>query len=68
MRLVFGIGLGGDHRIVAGQARRILFLRQDQAGLLDRIYSLFYVAINIGSATSQIATPWLLAGCAFGAV
>jgi len=42
--------------------------RQDQAGLLDRIYSLFYVAINIGSATSQIATPWLLAGCAFGAV
>ncbi|HZR07906.1 MAG TPA: MFS transporter [Myxococcales bacterium] len=42
--------------------------RQDQAGLLDRVYSLFYVAINIGSAASQIATPWLLAGCAFGAV
>jgi len=41
--------------------------RQDQAGLLDRIYSLFYVAINIGSALSQIVTPWLLAGCAFGA-
>ena len=41
--------------------------RQDQAGLLDRVYSLFYVAINIGSAASQIATPWLLAGCAFGA-
>jgi len=42
--------------------------RQDQGGMLDRVYSLFYVAINIGSATSQIATPWLLAGCAFGAV
>src|SRR4051812_11825902 len=42
--------------------------RQDQAGLLDRVYSLFYVAINIGSAASQIATPWLLAGCAFGAL
>ena len=39
---------------------------QGEAGLLDRVYSLFYVAINIGSATSQIATPWLLAGCAFG--
>jgi proton-dependent oligopeptide transporter, POT family len=26
------------------------------------------VAINVGSAASQIATPWLLAGCAFGAV
>ncbi len=42
--------------------------RQDQGGLLDRVYSLFYVAINLGSAASQIATPWLLAGCAFGAV
>ncbi len=42
--------------------------RQDQGGLLDRVYSLFYVAINIGSAASQIATPWLLAGCAFGAM
>jgi proton-dependent oligopeptide transporter, POT family len=41
---------------------------QEQAGLLDRVYSLFYVAINIGSAASQIATPWLLAGCAFGAI
>lgn len=42
--------------------------RQDQGHLLDRVYSLFYVAINIGSALSQIATPWLLAGCAFGAI
>src|SRR3954468_11717016 len=42
--------------------------RQDQAGLLDRVYSLFYVAINIGSAASQIAAPWLLAGCAFCAL
>jgi len=42
--------------------------RQDQGGLLDRVYSLFYVAINLGSAASQIITPWLLAGCAFGAV
>jgi POT family proton-dependent oligopeptide transporter len=41
---------------------------QEQAGLLDRVYSLFYVAINLGSAASQIATPWLLAGCAFGAI
>jgi POT family proton-dependent oligopeptide transporter len=41
--------------------------QQDQGGLLDRVYSLFYIAINVGSATSQIATPWLLAGCAFGA-
>src|SRR5262249_19502277 len=40
--------------------------RQDQGGLLDRVYSLFYVAINIGSATSQMVTPWLLAGCALG--
>src|SRR4051812_5400458 len=40
--------------------------RQEQGGLLDRVYSLFYVAINIGSAASQIVTPWLLAGCAFG--
>jgi POT family proton-dependent oligopeptide transporter len=42
--------------------------RQDQGGLLDRVYSLFYVAINIGSAVSQIVTPWLLAGCALGAI
>ncbi len=42
--------------------------RQDEGGLLDRVYSLFYVAINIGSALSQIATPWLLAGCAIGAI
>ncbi len=41
--------------------------RNDEGHLLDRVYSLFYVAINIGSAASQIATPWLLAGCAFGA-
>ena len=41
---------------------------QEQSGLLDRVYSLFYVAINLGSAASQIATPWLLAGCAFGAI
>ena len=41
---------------------------QGQAGLLDRVYSLFYFAINIGSAASQIVTPWLLAGCAFGAM
>jgi len=41
--------------------------RKDQAGLLDRVYSLFYVAINVGSAASQIVTPWLLAGCAIGA-
>lgn len=40
---------------------------QSQAGMLDRVYSLFYFAINVGSAASQIATPWLLAGCAFGA-
>jgi POT family proton-dependent oligopeptide transporter len=37
--------------------------RQDQVGLLDRVYSIFYVAINVGSAASQVATPWLLAGC-----
>src|SRR2546428_156156 len=36
--------------------------------LLDRVYSWFYSAINVGSATSQLATPWLLAGCAFGAL
>jgi len=41
---------------------------QEQSSLLDRAYSLFYVAINLGSAASQIATPWLLAGCAFGAI
>ena len=41
---------------------------QGQAGMLDRVYSLFYIAINVGSAASQIATPWLLAGCAFGAM
>ena len=41
---------------------------QGQAGMLDRVYSLFYFAINVGSAASQIATPWLLAGCAFGAM
>ena len=40
--------------------------RQDQQGLLDRVYSLFYVAINVGSATSQMVTPWLLAECALG--
>jgi POT family proton-dependent oligopeptide transporter len=40
--------------------------RQDQAGLLDRVYSLFYIAINVGSAVSQFVTPWLLAGCALG--
>jgi POT family proton-dependent oligopeptide transporter len=40
--------------------------RKDQAGMLDRVYSWFYFAINVGSAASQIATPWLLAGCAFG--
>ena len=41
--------------------------RQEQRHLLDRVYSWFYFAINVGSASSQIATPWLLAGCAFGA-
>ena len=41
--------------------------RKEEVPLLDRVYSLFYVAINIGSATSQIVTPWLLAGCAIGA-
>jgi len=40
--------------------------RQEERHLLDRVYSWFYFAINVGSATSQIATPWLLAGCAFG--
>ena len=40
--------------------------RQDEGHLLDRVYSWFYFAINVGSATSQFATPWLLAGCAFG--
>ena len=39
-----------------------------QERLLDRGYSLFYFAINVGSATSQMATPWLLAGCALGAM
>jgi POT family proton-dependent oligopeptide transporter len=42
--------------------------RQDERHLLDRVYSWFYFAINVGSATSQIITPWLLAGCAFGAI
>ncbi len=42
--------------------------RQEQRHLLDRVYSWFYFAINVGSATSQIVTPWLLAGCAFGAI
>jgi proton-dependent oligopeptide transporter, POT family len=37
---------------------------REQKGLLDRIYSWFYFAINVGSASSQIVTPWLLAGCA----
>src|SRR5207248_8225847 len=41
--------------------------RKDQGDLLDRVYSWFYVAINVGSATSQFATPGLLAGCAIGA-
>src|SRR5216684_4185315 len=41
--------------------------RQDEQHLLDRVYSWFYFAINVGSATSQLVTPWLLAGCAFGA-
>jgi POT family proton-dependent oligopeptide transporter len=42
--------------------------RHDQRHLLDHVYSWFYFAINVGSATSQFATPWLLAGCAFGTV
>jgi proton-dependent oligopeptide transporter, POT family len=37
--------------------------KKDQLHLIDRVYSLFYIAINVGSAASQIATPWLLAGC-----
>jgi proton-dependent oligopeptide transporter, POT family len=37
---------------------------REQQGLLDRIYSWFYFAINVGSASSQVVTPWLLAGCA----
>jgi POT family proton-dependent oligopeptide transporter len=41
--------------------------RQDEQHLLDRVYSWFYFAINVGSATSELVTPWLLAGCAFGA-
>ena len=39
---------------------------REQKSLLDRVYSWFYFAINVGSAGSQIATPWLLAGCAIG--
>ena len=42
--------------------------RKDQKSLIDRVYSIFYVAINLGSFVSQMVTPWLLAGCAFGAV
>src|SRR5947209_9911054 len=38
--------------------------RKEQRSLLDRIYSWFYFGINVGSASSQIVTPWLLAGCA----
>jgi POT family proton-dependent oligopeptide transporter len=38
--------------------------RQEQRSLLDRVYSWFYFGINVGSASSQIVTPWLLAGCA----
>src|SRR5205814_4825250 len=34
-----------------------------QRSLLDRVYSWFYFGINVGSAGSQGATPWLLAGC-----
>ncbi|TMB33494.1 MAG: POT family MFS transporter [Deltaproteobacteria bacterium] len=34
-----------------------------QRSLLDRVYSWFYFGINVGSASSQVATPWLLAGC-----
>lgn len=37
-----------------------------QKGLLDRVYSWFYIAINLGSAFSQLITPWLLAGCVLG--
>jgi len=37
---------------------------RDQRSLLDRIYSWFYFGINVGSASSQVVTPWLLAGCA----
>lgn len=43
------------------------FRRQDNS-MLDRVYSWFYVAINVGSAASQIVTPWLLAGCALGSM
>ena len=42
--------------------------RKGQERLLDRVYSLFYFAINVGSAASQMVTPWLLAGCALGAL
>ncbi|MFL5276302.1 MAG: MFS transporter [Myxococcales bacterium] len=38
--------------------------RKEQRSVLDRVYSWFYFGINVGSATSQIVTPWLLAGCA----
>jgi POT family proton-dependent oligopeptide transporter len=38
--------------------------RKEQRSLLDRVYSWFYFGINVGSATSQVATPWFLAGCA----
>src|SRR5207237_10559903 len=37
--------------------------RKEQRSLLDRVYSWFYFGINVGSASSQVATPWLLAGC-----
>lgn len=37
--------------------------KEGETHLLDRVYSLFYIAINIGSAFSQVITPWLLAGC-----
>src|SRR2546430_3041687 len=36
--------------------------RKEQRSLLDRIYSWFYFGINVGSASSQVATPALLAG------
>lgn len=42
--------------------------RQEDRHLLGRVYSWFYFAINVGSATSQFVTPWLLAGCALGAM
>ncbi len=56
---LIAIGAGGIKPCVSTHVGDQFNIRNQ--GLLDRVYSWFYLAINLGAFTSMLVTPWLLA-------